>query len=48
MVDTLGDSGFTLTSRSFSGRKCFSSAPIRMHGVEEVRNVMGGSDVDVA
>ena len=48
MVDTFSNSGLTLTARSFSGRKCFSSAPIRMHGVEVVGYVKRRGGVDMA
>ena len=39
--------GLTKTTLSFPGTVSISPTPVGMHGVKEVRNVMGRSDVDM-
>ena len=47
MISSLITVGLTETTVAFSRAMGVSSSPIRMHGEEKIRNVMGGSDVDV-
>ena len=47
MISSLITVGLTETAVAFSRTMGVSPPPVRMHGVKKVRNVMGGSDVDV-
>ena len=47
MISSLITVGLTETAVTFSRAMGVSPPPIGMHGIEEVRNVMGGGDVDV-